>query len=92
MKAMKPLAATLLLAAGCAIAGSAAARDRGDRIEHRWDARGDRIDRTLDREAAWAQAHGHENAAERFDRRGDRIDARFDRIGARREARFDRRH
>lgn len=92
MKAMKPLATVLLLALGLAAAGAVQARDRGDRIEQRWDARGDRIDRALDRRAERAAAHGNYRRAECLDRRGDRIDARFDRIGARREARFDRRH
>jgi hypothetical protein len=92
MKAMKTFAAVSLLAFGLAAAGAAQATDRGDRIEQRWDARGDRIDRALDRRAACAAAHGRYGLAERLDRRGDRIDARFDRIGARREARFDRRH
>ena len=90
MKAMTMLAAALLLATG--LAGTAQARDRGDRIEQRWDARGDRIDRALDRRADRAAAHGRYRLADCLDRRGDRIDARFDRIGARREARFDRRH
>lgn len=91
MKAMTWLATPLLLLAGLGFA-SAALADRGDRIERRWDARGDHIDHRLDRQSARAAAHGHANAARRMDLRGDRIDARFDRIGARREARFDRRH
>lgn len=104
MKAMLLLALPLLLTASLARAGDlhgcsecrqaygTPAADRGDRIEHRWDAHGDRIDQRLDRRATRQEALGHYRRAERLDRLGDRIDARFDRIGARREARFDRRH
>ena len=92
MQAMKSLLVALLLGAGLTGAATASATDRGDRIERRWDAAGDRAERGYDREAAWALAHGHVRAAERLDQRGDRIDARFDRISERREARFDRRH
>ena len=87
MKPMFLLALPLLLASTLAQAA-----DRGDRMERRWDHRGDLIDRRLDLAAARQVALGHEHRADVLDRRGDRIDARFDRIGARREARFDRRH
>jgi hypothetical protein len=87
MKSMKWLALPLIL-----IASLAQARDRGDRIEHRWDARGDRIDRRLDYRADRQYTLGHSRQAYRLDQRGDRIDFRFDRIGVRREARFDRRY
>ena len=80
---------TLPLVLAC---GSALAHDRGDRIERRWDARGDLIDARLDRAAARQAALGHDRVAARLERKGDRIDAHFQRIGARREARFDRRH
>jgi hypothetical protein len=93
-----PATLFLLLCAGLFLGSAAQAHalgphgDRGDRIERRWDARGDRIDARLDDASAWHAAHGHPRHAMRLDRRGDRIDRRFDRIGARREARFDRRH
>lgn len=81
-----------LLCSAALFASSAQAHDRGDRMEHRWDARGDHVDNRLDRRASRQMALGHEHRAEHLDRVGDRIDARFDRIGARREARYDRRH
>jgi hypothetical protein len=95
---MAPATLLLLLCAGLFLGSPVQAHapgaygDRGDRIERRWDARGDAIDRRLDRASARHAAHGHPRHATRLDRRGDRIDRRFDRIGARREARFDRRH
>jgi hypothetical protein len=81
MKRMSLLGLTVLLLAAT---GTAAAGDRGDRIdqrldrkgeriEHRLDARGDRIDARLDRKGEHAEA--------RWDRRGDRIDRRLDRRG-----------
>lgn len=87
MTRMHWLTLSLLLACG-----AAQAHDRGERIERRWDARGDYIDARLDRAAARQAALGHERRAFLLDRKGDRIDVHFDRIGARREARFDRRH
>ncbi len=92
MTRMHLLTLPLLLVAGLQVAGTASAHDRGERIERRWDARGDRIDARFDRAAARQAALGHTRRALRLDRKGDWIDARFDRVGARREARFDRRH
>lgn len=84
---------SMLLALPLLLASTLAqANDRGDRIEHRWDRRGDHIDLRLDRAAARQEALGHDRAAEHLDLRGDHIDRRMDRVGARREARFDRRH
>ena len=61
-------------------AGTAAAADFGDRIDHR-----------LDHLAALADANGHLRRAHRLDRKGDRIDARLDRRSEHAEARWDRR-
>ena len=72
--------------------GPAQAADRGDRMERRWDHRGDVIDARLDIRAVRQDALGHEHRANKLDRRGDLIDARYDRVGQRRENRFDRRH
>ncbi len=87
MKSMFWLSIPLLLCAGLTQAA-----DRGDRMERRWDHRGDVIDARLDARAAHQDALGHEQRADKLDRRGDRIDARYDRIGQHRENRFDRRH
>ena len=73
-------------------AGLTQAADRGDRMERRWDYRGDVIDARLDVRSARQHALGHEHRADKLDRRGDRIDPTYDRIGQRRENRFDRRH
>jgi len=87
MKSMLWLSLPLLLCAGLSHAA-----DRGDRMERRWDHRGDVIDARLDARAAHQYALGNQHRANKLDRRGDRIDAKFDRIGERRENRFDRRH
>ena len=84
MKRMSLLGLTILLLAAT---GTAAAGDRGDRIdqrldrkgeriEHRLDVRGDRIERRFDRSAQRADRHGHPHVANRLERQGDRIDAR----------------
>jgi hypothetical protein len=73
-------------------AGFVQAADRGDRMEHRWDNRGDTIDARLDARSSRQASLGHAQRAIALDHRGDRIDARYDRIGQRRENRFDRRH
>ena len=87
MKSMFWLSIPLTLL--CSLAQAA---DRGDRMERRWDHRGDVIDARLDVRAARQDALGHEHRADKLDRRGDRIDATYDRIGQRRENRLDRRH
>ena len=45
----------------------------------------------LDRDHVRADAAGHDRAAERLDRKGDRIDRKLDRKGKRSDARNDRR-
>ena len=87
MKPMLWLALPLMICSGLA-----QAHDRGDRMERRWDERGDHIDHRLDLRSGRQLALGHEHRAYALDRKGDRIDAYFDRIGARHEARFDRHH
>lgn len=87
MKSMLWLSIPLLLCAGLTQAA-----DRGDRMERRWDHRGDVIDARLDVRAAKQDALGHAQRANQLDRKGDRMDARFDSIGQHREYRFDRRH
>ena len=52
---------------------SASRPDRGDRVERRFDRRGDVIDNRLDRAARRAHATDHDRAAHRLDRRGDGI-------------------
>ncbi len=87
MKSMFWLTLPLLLSAQLAQAHSDA-----NRIEHRWDRRGDRIENRFEHRADRQYALGHEHRGQRLERKGHRIDARFDRIGKRRQARFDRRH
>ena len=70
---------------------SAAAFDHGDRMERRWDQRGDAIDSRLDARFEHQETLGQERRANQLDHQGDRIDARFDRIGQRRKNHFDRR-
>ncbi|BCT94674.1 hypothetical protein LYSHEL_05450 [Lysobacter helvus] len=102
MKHRTALSSLALLLLGLALAGTAAAADRGDRVEHRMDRRGDRIDHRLDRRGArieqrydqrarWADAHGHERMADRLEHRGNRIEQRLDRRGDLADARWDRR-
>ena len=84
------------------VAGSAAARDfgdrvdhrldrKGERIEHRLDARGNHIEARYDRHAAIAAAHGHPRLAQRRDAHGEHIDPRLDRKGEGAKARWHRR-
>ncbi len=87
MKFMFWLSIPLLLCASFAHASY-----RGERIERRWNYRGDLAEARYDARSAWQYALGHEHRAYALERRGDRIDARYDRIGERRENRFDRRH
>ena len=89
------LCGLILAFSGAAMADDSATdtavRDRGDRIEHRLDAKGDRIDRRLDRRSDRAAANGNERRAARLDRKGDVIDRRLDRKGRRIDRRMDRR-
>jgi len=84
------------------VAGSASARDFGDRVDHRLDRKGDHIEQRLDqkgnriearydRRATSADSHGHERLANHLEARGNRINARLDRKGQRADNRLDRR-
>jgi hypothetical protein len=88
MKPMFWLSIPLLVSAGLV---QAADLDLGDRMQRRWDNRGDSIDARLDVRATEQHALGHEQRADRLDLRGDRINARYDHVGQRHENRFDRR-
>ena len=58
---MKAWLAVTMGVALAAATGTAAARDRGDRVEHRLDQRGDRIEQRLDRKG--------DRIEQRYDRR-----------------------
>ncbi len=69
-----------------------------DRVgaEKRLDARGERIEKRMDRRADRARANGHEKRAEHLEKKGKRIHKRLDRRGERieerREHRVEERH
>jgi hypothetical protein len=71
---------------GVLISAARAYADPGDFA----DARGDRIERRLDRAADRAQTNGHDAAAQRLDARGDRLDRRLDRRGEAADRLLDR--
>lgn len=71
--------------------GYSGRHDRGERIGHHLDMKGDRIERRLDRRADRAADRGHYRKAYRLKQKGDRINRRLDRKGDRFERRYERR-
>ena len=100
--AKKHMHLTALAALLLGVAGTASARDVGDRVDHRLDQRGDRVEQRLDqkgdriearydRRADWADNHDRPGLSNRLEARGNRIDGRLDRKGERADNRLDRR-
>lgn len=85
------LATTALADRGQRHDGYGGRHDRGDRIDHRLDMKGERLERRFDRLADRAADRGHYRQAYRLKEKGDRISRRFDRLGDRLERRYDHR-
>lgn len=85
------LATTALADRGYRGDGYSGRHDRGDRIDHRLDVKGDHIERRFDRLADRAAERGHYREAYRLKEKGEWINRRLDRKGHRLKARFDHR-